>query len=77
MGDVTDTDTELKFCIDCKYHYRSKCMHQSSVTYVDLCNGATKFKSVSLNRYKSLGGECGEEAKYFEPKAIKWYQFWK
>lgn len=77
MGDVTDGDYTIKFCINCVYHDRSICKHNSAIKEINLVNGGAKYIHAALNRDDSLGGECGKEAKFFEPKVVKWYQFWR
>lgn len=84
MEDLTDgPETTNKFCVNCKFAknvYKDssiRCTHESAVYRRDLVTGETDYSSANLNRTRSLDGKCGEEALFFEPKEIKWYQFWR
>lgn len=62
----------LKFCVDCKHYfdvfpYPAKCI---SPKQVDLVTGASNLLCGGL-RNSTASGDCGREARFFEPKEKK------
>jgi len=68
----------LKYCADCAHLAGKECYSPSNM--IDRVSGKPKVMYAAYNRIdiSFVSGLCGEEARFFEPKAFKqpWWKFW-
>ena len=76
-----------KSCVDCKHYYQASydgylseamCnLTRKATTHRDMVYGLKTIVTI-VNCFDYRNGECGHEAKLFEPKVKnKWWQIWK
>ena len=65
---------KLKFCIDCKYHWRTDkfnlCTHPKTITYseISLVNGCRSEYYQECEKVRGMYGKCGKNGVLFEKR---------